>query len=130
MNPILILAALAALVVVVRMILKARRNLDPAAAAAEVRAGTSVLVDVREPREWASGVAEPAALLPLSDLKGSRKEWGPFLGQVRGRRIVVYCQSGIRSGMAASILKAEGFQTANLGGYPNWTAKGLPVRRP
>ena len=37
-------------------------------AAGRVRTGEAVLIDIREPREWVSGVAQHAALLPLTDL--------------------------------------------------------------
>jgi rhodanese-related sulfurtransferase len=106
------------------------RRLSPADAAQLVRDKKAVLVDVREPEEWAeTGVAEPASLLPLSDLSGPRLQWKQFLGQVGDREIILYCKSGGRSGRAASVLAKEGFRTANAGGFGDWTAAGLPVRR-
>jgi hydroxyacylglutathione hydrolase len=46
--------------------------------------------------------------------------------------VVVYCASGYRSSLAASILKAGGFAaTANApGGYQAWTAAGFPTVKP
>ena len=50
--------------------------MEPAEAARRVAAGTAVLIDVREPVEWTqTGVAVPAHLLPLSDLRGARTRW-------------------------------------------------------
>ena len=49
----------------------------------------------------------------------------------RGKPIVVQCQSGARSSIAASVLKARGVaQVLNLaGGFAEWEAAGLPVER-
>jgi rhodanese-related sulfurtransferase len=99
-----------------------------AAALAAVQAGTGVIVDVREPDEWAEGVAQPAELLPLTDLRGARDQWGPFLAHHRDKRLFLYCRSGNRSGMAAALLAAEGFDTANIGAFSGWVASGLAVR--
>jgi rhodanese-related sulfurtransferase len=102
------------------------RRVQPAEAAQLVRDGKALLVDVREPAEWSGGVAQPAALLPLSDLVGTRSRWKPFLVGVGEREIVLYC----RSGDAASVLAKEGFRTANAGGFSDWKAAGLPVGKP
>ena len=106
------------------------RRVDPAEAAQLVRDNKAVLIDVREPDEWTAGVAQSAALLPLSDLTGPRKLWQPFLRKVGDREIILYCLSGGRSGSAARILAAEGFKTANAGGIHRWQAAGLPIAQP
>jgi rhodanese-related sulfurtransferase len=106
------------------------RQVTPAEAAQRVGDNTAVLVDVREPDEWTDGVAAPAALLPLSDLTGLRKQWKPFLDQAGDREIILYCRSGARSGRAASALSKEGFHTANAGGFSDWARAGLPIRKP
>jgi len=129
-NPLLLIPILGAVFLIARMVLKSRPAMSPKEAAAAVETGFAMLVDVREPAEWNGGVAREAVLLPLSDLRGPRKRWTPFLEKHRSKRILLYCQSGMRSGMAASILKAEGFDTANMGTFSNWRANGLPVRTP
>jgi rhodanese-related sulfurtransferase len=106
------------------------RRVQPAEAAQLVRDKKAVLVDVRQPDEWSGGVVRGAALLPLSDLTGSRQQWRPFLNQVGDRKIILYCRSGARSGHAASLLAKEGFRTANAGGFGEWQAAGLPVDKP
>ena len=113
----------------IRGLILARPSAEPAQAKAEADAGTAVIVDVREPPEWAAGVARDAALLPLSDLRGKRKLWGPFLEKNRGKKLYLYCHSGTRSGVAARLLAGEGFTAANLGGFSRWEAAGLPLRR-
>ncbi len=106
------------------------RRVAPAEAAQLVREKKAVLVDVREPAEWAGGVAQKAVLLPLSDLTGARRQWQPFLDQVAGREILLYCHSGSRCGLAARILSAEGFKVANAGTLGAWHRAGLPVCKP
>lgn len=125
----------AAVIVVALGALSATRLLgsefmDPAEAARRVEAGTAVLIDVREPAEWKSaGVAAPAVLLPLSDLRGDRLQWKAFLEQNKGKELILYCRSGNRSGMAAEILAKEGLTVSNAGAFSHWQAAGLPIRQ-
>lgn len=105
------------------------KTIAPAEAAKLVAAGKAVLVDVREPAEWAdSGVAAPAVLLPKSDFDGGQKQWKEFLGSHRDKQVIVYCRSGARSGEVARALAAKGIETANAGGFRDWTKAGLPTR--
>lgn len=104
-------------------------NLTPAEAAARVAAGKAVLIDVREPAEWAeTGVAAPAALLPMSDFNGDQKLWKPFLAKNAGKELILYCRSGNRSGQVAAKLAAAGQPVANAGAFKDWAAAGLPTR--
>ena len=105
-------------------------KITPAEAAQRVKDGKAVLVDVREPSEWAeTGVAAPAVLLPMSDLQGERKLWQPFLDQNAGKEILLYCRSGNRSGQVAAKLAQEGQTVATVGGFKEWTDAGLPTRK-
>ncbi|MSU23782.1 MAG: rhodanese-like domain-containing protein [Opitutus sp.] len=99
------------------------------ACADRVRRGEAMLVDVREPGEWASGFADSAALLPLSDLAGARTHWNKFLAEANGRELLLYCAVGGRSGIAARILTAEGFRAANAGSLAEWRNAGWPLDR-
>jgi len=102
----------------------------PAACAHRVRNGEALLVDVREPGEWADGVAQSATLLSFSDLTGARTQWKQFLAGVNGREILLYCASGARSGFAARLLVAEGISAANTGGLADWLDASWPVVPP
>jgi rhodanese-related sulfurtransferase len=105
-------------------------TLTPAEAATRVAAGTAVLVDVREPSEWAdTGVAEPAVLLAKSDFDGAQKDWKPFLAKNAGKEIILYCRSGGRSGEVANALAKQGLKAANIGTLRAWTNAGLPTRK-
>ena len=104
--------------------------MPPEEAAQKVESGEAVLIDVREPEEWTDGVAKPALLLPLSDLRGSRQHWQSALEQHRDKELILYCRTGNRSATAASILEKEGFRVANAGGFSDWRKAKLPERKP
>ena len=104
-------------------------TIKPAEAAALVAAQQAVLVDVREPAEWAeSGVAAPAVLLPKSDFDADQKLWKEFLARTGDRQILLYCRSGKRAGVIAAALAEKGHKVANAGGFKDWADAGLPVR--
>ncbi len=103
---------------------------EPSEYLARVRTGEVLLVDVREPAEWRRGVAQSAALLSFSDLRGSRQQWRPFLAQAGQREILLYCASGMRSASATHLLEAEGFRAINAGSLADWANAGWPVVSP
>ena len=78
----------------------------------------------------ANGVAAGAMLLPLSGLSGKLGAWPAFLERNRGRRLLLYCQSGTRSGFAAARLRREGFDAVNLGTLLGWRLGGGKVVPP
>jgi hydroxyacylglutathione hydrolase len=84
-----------------------------------------VVVDVRAASEWEAGHIEGARHIPLPDLEARITELP------KDREIVLHCQGGGRSAIAASLLKANGFsRVANMaGGFGAWVAAGLPVER-
>ena len=106
--------------------------LTAAEAAKLVAEGKAVLIDVREPSEWAdTGVAAPAVLLPKSEFDaGLAGDWQDFLAKVGDKQILTYCRSGKRSGAVAEALAAKGHKTANVGRFQDWQSAGLPVRKP
>jgi hydroxyacylglutathione hydrolase len=83
-----------------------------------------ILVDVRSEKEWAAGHIPDSLNLPLNHLR----ERAPELAS-RGS-IVVHCEGGYRSAIAASLLQQLGC-CANVmdlvGGYKAWAASKLPV---
>lgn len=82
-----------------------------------------LLLDVRSPQEWKKGHAPGARHLFLPDLPSRLSEL-PKSG-----RIAVYCDSGYRASIAASLLQACGFDVANIpGSWQAWTACELPVQ--
>ena len=84
--------------------------------------GGALLLDVREPDEWAAGHAPGAMHLPLGEL-GARVDELP-----KDRPIVAVCRVGGRSGKAAEALVNAGYDVVNLaGGMRAWDAAGQPV---
>jgi len=83
------------------------------------------VVDVRSQSEWDAGHLPGAHHLPLGSL-GKRLDEVPRDGVV-----VVHCQGGTRSAIAASLLAARGYDNViNLqGGYQGWVSAGYPVIR-
>ncbi len=114
----------------IRSVFGRARRVVPSEGALRVRSGQAVLVDIREPVEWVKGVADSARLLPMSDLVGRRKRWGPFLEETKGKEMLLYCAVGGRAGIAARILQAEGYRVGNAGGLRDWVAAGWPIARP
>lgn len=105
-------------------------KIKAADAAKLVADGKAVLVDVREPAEWAdAGVAKPAVLLPKSDFDGDQKLWKQFLAQNGDKQVILYCRSGGRAGAVAEALAEKGIKAANGGSLKDWTKAGLPVRK-
>ena len=106
------------------------QKITPADAAKLVAAGKAVLVDVREPAEWAeTGVAKPAVLLAKSDFYGEQKQWKDFLSKNGDKQVILYCRTGRRSGIIAAALAEKGVKAANAGGMKEWADAGLPVRQ-
>jgi len=113
------------------MVLEAQRTVPevtPEAVAAELTAAEPpVLLDVREPDETAEGHLPGALLLPRGQLELEVERLVP-----RNRRLVVYCQGGMRSLLAGVTLGQLGYtRVASLaGGYGRWSDLGLPSVRP
>lgn len=91
--------------------------------AAALRDRGALVLDVREPDEWASGHIPDATLIPLGELPARSGELPA------DRPIVVICRSGNRSAQGRDILRAAGFAevTSVTGGMTDWIAAGLPV---
>jgi len=83
--------------------------------------GSILLVDVREPHEFAAGHIPGAVLHPLSTFDPSALP--------EGRRIVFSCRSGVRSLRAIEFAQAAGrdIREHYRGGFQDWAAAGEPV---
>lgn len=87
----------------------------------------ALLLDVREPAEYAAVHAVNAKLIPLGEVESRLKE----LEAYKDKPIAVICRSGRRSAQAVSILKEAGFtQVVNVqGGTSAWVDAGLETIR-
>jgi rhodanese-related sulfurtransferase/glyoxylase-like metal-dependent hydrolase (beta-lactamase superfamily II) len=79
-------------------------------------------LDVREDDEWDAGHAPAARHIAMRDLPDHLDEFRD------GRRIVVICRSGNRSGKVTAWLLNHGIDAVNMtGGMQVWEKAGLPV---
>ncbi len=87
----------------------------------------ALVVDVREPNEFASGHVLGAKNLPLARIDAPAAE----LAKKKERPVIVYCDGSERSAKALAVLKKQGFtRVANLsGGLAAWQQAGLPVEK-
>ena len=118
------------------LLAEARAGLDrltPAEALDAMRRGEAVVVDIREEdRRVRDGRVPGAVEIPRNVLEwrcAPDSEWRDARVSDPGRRIVVMCDEGYQSSLAAANLKRLGLeQAADLdGGFQAWLAAGLPV---
>jgi Rhodanese-related sulfurtransferase len=86
--------------------------------------GHRPLLDVRGRSEYAAGHIPHSINIPLGELQSR-------LNEVPEGDLVIHCQGGTRSIIAASILQREGkTNVVNMdGGFAEWERSGLPVER-
>lgn len=98
-------------------------EIEPQQAHESLQSG-AVLVDVREPNEWAAGHATGAVHVPLGHLPNR-------IGELPAdRELLFLCQSGSRSLVAARIATERGRVAKSVrGGTIAWARAGLPLER-
>jgi len=86
--------------------------------------GEAILVDVREPAEYASEHIKDSTLVPLATVRRDA------LPDRAGRKLVIHCRKGMRGQSACEKLREQlpDVDIYNLaGGIEAWMAAGLPV---
>lgn len=99
------------------------KTIDPQSLKARLDAGDIVLIDVREPQEYAAERIHGALLFPLSTFDPKALPTG-------GKPVILQCGSAKRSGMAGERWIAAGAteDVVHLaGGIMAWKAAGLPT---
>jgi rhodanese-related sulfurtransferase len=98
---------------------------DAAAATAAADVSRPLIVDVREPDEFARERVEGAALVPISQFVARHSELP------KDRPLYLLCHSGSRSQSATMYLLQAGWADVKnvTGGISAWMQAGLPVRR-
>ena len=93
--------------------------------AEKVRTGEVAVLDVRGRTEWEAGHLPGVENIPVGYLSDRLEEIPSE------KPLVVHCQGGARSAIAASLLRSRGFKNViNLaGGYADWQAAGNPTER-
>ncbi|MCO5092112.1 rhodanese-like domain-containing protein [Bosea sp. (in: a-proteobacteria)] len=87
--------------------------------------GSILLVDVREPHEFAAGHIPGAVSRPLSRFDPADLPNEP------GKRIVLSCAAGVRSRRALAFAQSAGLDIDShyAGGFRDWLMRGGPVTR-
>ena len=88
--------------------------------------GTLVL-DVRDEKEFAEGHLPRARNVPLKELAAKAAE----LAKNKAKPVLVTCRTGARSAAACRALKANGFTAVYQlkGGFAEWQKASLPVEK-
>ncbi len=89
-----------------------------------------VIIDVREPAEYAAGHLAGAISLPRGVLEFKIDELPAIKGA--DTDILLYCQSSGRAALAAQSLAELGYtQVVSIaGGYEAWVAANMPIVKP
>ena len=87
----------------------------------------AVVVDVREPAEFAAGHVTGAKNVPLGELEAKL----PGVMKNKTLPLILVCASGARSGRAAAIAKKLGYEQAQSlgGGLKAWKEANLPIEK-
>jgi rhodanese-related sulfurtransferase len=87
----------------------------------------ALVLDVRDPAEFAAGHIQGAKNIPVAELGNRLKEIEKF----KDKAILVHCQRGMRAKTACGILRAQQFsQLHNLqGGLDTWIEAKMPLNK-
>ena len=90
--------------------------------------GEALLIDIREPREHALGVAAGAVLLPMSQLTQRVGE----IPRQPDRPVLLICNTQNRSAATLRALRQHGYAHVRYvhGGMAEWVRRGWPVVQP
>lgn len=99
------------------------KDLTPQQVKAALDTGEIVLIDVREPAEFAAEKIAGAINVPLSTFDPAA------LPDAGGKTVVLQCAGGKRSAMAVDKCRAanQAVETHLAGGLAAWKAAGLPT---
>ncbi|MFY7651630.1 MAG: rhodanese-like domain-containing protein [Chitinophagaceae bacterium] len=75
-----------------------------------VMANGAIIIDVRTPGEYSTGHIKGSINIPLDQIKNRVAEI-----KKKNKAVITCCRSGARSGMAKSILAAQGIEVYNGG---------------
>lgn len=89
--------------------------------------GMTLVLDVREEKEYASGHLPRARHVPLKELGAKVAE----LGKYKEKPVIVTCRSGPRAAAASRALKRAGFTNVYVlkGGVAAWQQASLPLEK-
>lgn len=95
----------------------------------KIEAGTAVMVDVREPHEYAEIHAQGVRLIPVNTVMSEIDQIRKLAGDKK--EVLFICKSGQRSALAAEFAVAAGLTEYELfnveGGTDAWAKAGYPT---
>ena len=106
---------------------KSVTEISPNDAAAKVKSGGAILIDVRDKDEWDEGHIPDAIHLSRGTLEWQIEKKVPEVDKT----IIVHCGGGGRSALAAESLQKMGYKNVRsmAGGLKAWKKAGLPVTK-
>lgn len=89
--------------------------------------GPTLVLDVRDEKEYAAGHLPKARHIPVRDLAGRIEEIAKF----KAKPVIVVCRSGTRAAAACRLLKQSGFTNVYQlkGGLSAWQQASLPLEK-
>ena len=87
----------------------------------------AIVLDIRDPSEFASGHIPNARNIPMAELEKRLREIEKF----KQRPAIVICRSGTRAASACATLRKNGFQEVYSlkGGMLAWQQAGMPLQK-
>ena len=101
------------------------QNVSPQQLVNLVNRDGAIVVDVRDPKEFAAGHIVSAVNIPQAALAGRLNE----LAKYKDKPVAIVCKMGQHSGAAGTLLRRAGFQQVMRlsGGMMEWRNQNLPV---
>lgn len=97
-------------------------------ARAEHESGRVLMIDIREPQEHATGVAQGVVLLPISQMAQRVAE----IPKQTDQQVLLICNTQNRSRAVTEALQEQGFTNIRYvnGGMSEWAKRGWPMVKP
>jgi len=113
-----------------KLVAEAKKNIteiSPQDAAAKLKSGEAVIVDVRDKDEWDEGHIPGAMHLSRGTIELDIEEKVPDTDAM----IICHCGGGGRGALATESLQKMGYKNARnmAGGFKAWKAIGLPTAK-
>lgn len=101
------------------------QNVSPTEAVLLMNRTKTLVLDVRDAKEFATGHIQGAKNIPLGELENRLKEIEKFKGKV----VLVNCQKGMRSNTACKMLSEHAFTELHqlAGGLDKWIEAKMPL---
>lgn len=95
-------------------------EIEPTETQKQLSSGTGVLVDVREPEEFALARLDPSTLIPMQTIPAQLQK---LEGMADEKTVLVLCHHGVRSLQVVAWLRQQGIENcfSVAGGIDRWS---------